>query len=89
MQDTCDVLVVGAGLAGLTAARQLANAGLDVIVLEHQNEPGGRVKEDAASHVDLGPSWIHGVSENNATAALFAECGGLPSQLVPSSRGNW
>jgi phytoene dehydrogenase-like protein len=39
-----DVVVVGAGLAGLTAARHLAEAGLDAEVLEEREEVGGRVR---------------------------------------------
>ena len=38
-----DVVVVGAGLAGLSAARDLAAAGADVVVLEARDRPGGRV----------------------------------------------
>lgn len=44
--DHHDVIVVGAGLAGLTCARMLAAAGLDVVVLERGAQPGGRVRTD-------------------------------------------
>jgi len=40
-----DVLVLGAGLAGLAAARDLAAAGADVLVLEARDRPGGRVEQ--------------------------------------------
>ena len=43
---SCDVAVVGAGLAGLTAARRLAGSGLDVLVLEASDGVGGRVRTD-------------------------------------------
>lgn len=42
-----DVVVVGAGLAGLVATRRLAKAGVDVVLLEQADEPGGRVRSDA------------------------------------------
>src|SRR5712671_4415731 len=41
--NTYDVVVVGAGMAGLTAARSLAEAGLKVLVAEAQDRIGGRI----------------------------------------------
>ncbi len=41
-----DVVVVGAGLAGLCCARELHAAGLDVLILERGDAPGGRVRTD-------------------------------------------
>jgi len=43
---TADVAIVGAGLAGLAAARQLAIHGVDVVVLEAAEQVGGRVRTD-------------------------------------------
>lgn len=56
-----DVLVVGAGLAGLYAARLLRRAGLTVAVLEARDRVGGRVlsrRSADGSYVDLGAQWI-------------------------------
>ena len=59
----CDVLVVGAGLAGLTAARELAGAGLDVQVLEARDRVGGRTLSQSVGDrpedlVELGGQWV-------------------------------
>lgn len=55
------VIVVGAGIAGLTAANALGHAGNDAIVLEARDRIGGRLHtvDLAGSPVDLGGSWIH------------------------------
>ena len=46
MAGSCDVVIIGAGLAGLVAARVLCGAGLDVVLLEADEQPGGRVRTD-------------------------------------------
>src|SRR5215475_9919390 len=58
------VLVIGAGLAGLAAARRLSDTGLHVILLEAQDRIGGRVKTIRDSRfrvpIELGPEFVHG-----------------------------
>ena len=60
------VIAIGAGMSGIKAANQLANAGLQVQVLEARNRIGGRTWSDKSlgATLDLGASWIHGISGN-------------------------
>lgn len=61
------VLVIGAGMAGLTAAHQLRAQGHQVTVIEGRNRLGGRIHTSTAwpqLPVDLGASWIHGIESN-------------------------
>lgn len=69
-----DIIVVGAGVAGLTAARLLAHDGQRVVVLEARDRVGGRVYTDrtAGRVTDLGASWIHGVAGDPVAAATAA-----------------
>jgi monoamine oxidase len=58
-----DVIVVGAGIAGLTAARALAERGQRVLVLEARQRVGGRVFSrtiEGGQTVELGAEFVHG-----------------------------
>src|SRR5215813_3281771 len=61
-----EVLVIGAGIAGLTAARDLAVDGYDVAILEARERIGGRIwtSREFGLPADLGASWIHGFEDN-------------------------
>ncbi|MEM7016512.1 MAG: FAD-dependent oxidoreductase, partial [Pseudomonadota bacterium] len=60
------IAVIGAGFAGLTAARRLVDAGYEVTVFEARDRFGGRAftKMDLGTPVDLGASWLHGGAGN-------------------------
>src|ERR1700759_2451975 len=64
--DTKSVLIVGAGMAGLGAARSLADAGRPVRVIEARDRIGGRVHttRDWGVPLEMGASWIHGTTGN-------------------------
>jgi monoamine oxidase len=67
---TPQILVLGAGIAGLAAAKTLKEQGFSVTVLEARERIGGRIH---TSHLweglpmDLGASWIHGQDHNPIT----------------------
>ncbi|KAK4538910.1 hypothetical protein RGQ29_032201 [Quercus rubra] len=69
-----DVIVVGAGIAGLAAAERLCSRGFRVLVLEAQQRVGGRIwtqwTDKNTSPIEFGAQWIHG-QENNP---LFDVC---------------
>lgn len=66
MRDTYDVVVIGAGAAGLAAARRLMAAHVDVLVLEAGAQIGGRARtvEAVGFPVDLGCGWLHSADQN-------------------------
>ncbi|MSV65442.1 MAG: FAD-dependent oxidoreductase, partial [Actinobacteria bacterium] len=78
-----DCIVIGAGLAGLTAARDLQEAGKSVLILEATNAVGGRVKSD---HVD-GYILDHGFQVINPKYPQVTKTGVLPKLDFQSISG--
>lgn len=73
---SADVCVVGAGFAGLTAARRLQQSGASVVVLEARDRVGGRTwtqHRDGGVAVDRGGAWLS--PAHSAAFALAAEVG--------------
>ncbi|CAM2826057.1 flavin monoamine oxidase family protein [Skermania piniformis] len=86
-----DVIVVGAGVAGLAAARRLAERGCRVTVFEARDRIGGRVWTSRAwtdAPVDLGASWIHGI-DGNPISELAAQAGADTVVTDPDSAGQY
>lgn len=85
--DAQRIVVVGAGMAGIVAARTLVDAGVEVTVLEARDRIGGRVFTDDSlgTPLDLGASWIHGVRGNPITA--IADAAGI--ERLPSDYESW
>lgn len=88
MRNDADVLVIGAGAAGLAAARVLARRSLRVVVVEARDRIGGRAWSRAAARrlapAELGAEFIHGQAPE--TQALLRECG---SAAVDTGGDTW
>ena len=69
-----EVLIIGAGVAGLTAARELTAAGVRVLVLEARERLGGRIMTHHTPDgpVELGAEFVHGAVEETLSVAREA-----------------
>src|SRR5580704_14057037 len=78
MQDSdCDVLIIGAGAAGLAAASELAGSGRQVLIIEARDRLGGRIwtrrEPGLAVPIEYGAEFIHGHAP--PTMALLQQAG--------------
>ena len=82
-----DIVIVGAGAAGIGAARRLAAADFSVLVLEAMARPGGRAwtQEAAGVPLDLGCGWLHSGDRNPWTR--IAEHAGFTVDRGPVAWG--
>ena len=81
------ILVVGAGISGLGAAKDLHDSGYEVTVLEARNRIGGRIYTDRSLGFPLerGANWIHSNQlESNRLMSLKEELG-LKTNITPLS----
>lgn len=79
------IIVIGAGISGLAAAKKLHESGFEVIVLEAQSQVGGRIKTnlELGFPFEEGAHWIHGPQKNPITP--LAEAAALDT-FIPKSR---
>ncbi len=75
--SSCDVLVIGAGIAGLTASALLAKAGLSVVLVEEQPQPGGYFAGFQRKGFSFSSSiqWLNQCNEGGLVNTLFKHIG--------------
>lgn len=95
MPETYDVIVIGAGFAGVTAARECAKAGLRTLLLEARDRLGGRTYTTVwnGSVTELGGTWVHWTqpyvwTEIERYGMALAESGGGARLVLRRSGGD-
>lgn len=85
--DEVDVVVVGAGLAGLAAAATAARAGARTLVLEARTAPGGRARSDRAPDGTILNHGAHALYLGGSGRPVLRELGVRPRGRLPRQRG--
>src|SRR6202165_6264814 len=88
---TADVIVVGAGFAGLSAARDLVRRGYDVVVLEGRDRVGGRslTTTIAGTPVDLGATFVGPTQDEVVALAAELGCDTVPTHSRGKNLIHW
>src|SRR4051812_16145872 len=86
MEFTPDVIIIGAGAAGLAAAAKLTHAGINVHILEARDRIGGRIHtlKESGIVIELGAEFVHGKSRE-----LWDLIGGSTEQVDEVQGPNW
>lgn len=82
MPEETEIVIIGAGAAGLAAARELSNAGRSVVVLEARDRIGGRINtHHDVWPIELGAEFVHGKPPETLE---IVERAGLRLQEIPN-----
>jgi protoporphyrinogen/coproporphyrinogen III oxidase len=84
-----DAVVVGGGIAGLVAARELASAGHRVLVAEGRDAPGGAVRGHTVAGLELDAGAESFATRGGVVAALADELGLADRLCTPEPSGSW